>query len=283
MQIHGLQKMTLLDYPGKVACTVFIAGCNYACPYCHNSQLQTREAEPIMQDDALLSFLQKRQGLLDGVCITGGEPTLNPELPQLLARIKALGYAVKLDTNGSRPEVLRQLVTAGLVDYVAMDVKNGPEKYAQTAGVPCLQMNSIEESLRFLISGRVPYELRTTLVQQLHDEESITSMGRWLAGLCPGKRPEVLHLQSFVDRESVVFTGLSAPEKAQKERFLHNFSDHLCRKYAYGANNTISSASFQFQPQYIVIYGLAFQYRYDIIRALWLSEWAAVLDCFCYF
>ena len=121
MQIHGLQKMTLLAYPGKVACTVFIAGCNYACPYCHNSQLQTREAEPIMQDDALLSFLQKRQCLLDGVCITGGEPTLNPELPRLLARIKALGYAVKLDTNGSRPEVLRQLVTAGLVDYVVTD------------------------------------------------------------------------------------------------------------------------------------------------------------------
>lgn len=234
MQIHGLQKMTLLDYPGKVACTVFIAGCNYACPYCHNSQLQTREAEPIMQDDALLSFLQKRQGLLDGVCITGGEPTLNPELPQLLERIKALGYAVKLDTNGSRPGVLRQLVTDGLVDYVAMDVKNGPEKYAQTVGVTGLQLESIEESLRFLISGSVPYELRTTLVQQLHDEESIASMGRWLAGLCPGKRPEALYLQSFVDRESVVFTGLSAPEKAQKERYMQLLRPYVQSVYSRG-------------------------------------------------
>jgi len=234
LYIHGLQKMTLLDYPGKVACTVFLAGCNYACPYCHNSQLQTHDAEPLMHSDALLSFLQKRQGILDGVCITGGEPTLNPELPQLLARINALGYAVKLDTNGSRPHVLRQLVEAGFVDYVAMDVKNGPAQYAQTVGVAGLQLKDVEESLRFLIGGHIPYELRTTLVQQLHDEESIAAMGRWLAGLCPGKRPDVLYLQSFVDRDTVVFTGLSAPEKAQKERFAQLLGEFVQKVYLRG-------------------------------------------------
>ena len=231
MQIHGLQKMTLLDYPGKVACTVFLAGCNYACPFCHNSQLLTPDAEPMMQEEELLSFLKKRQGVLDGVCITGGEPMLNPGLRQLLERIKALGYAIKLDTNGSRPAVLRQLAQAGLVDYVAMDVKNGPEQYGQTVGVPGLKLERVEESLRFLIGGSIPYELRTTLVQQLHDEASVAAMGRWLAGLVPGKVPEVLYLQSFVDRESVAFVGLSAPTPEQKERFaqlLQPFVQKVC-------------------------------------------------------
>ena len=219
MQIHGLQKMTLVDYPGKVACTVFLAGCNYACPFCHNSQLLTRDAEPILEQEALLSFLQKRRGVLDGVCVTGGEPTLNPGLQPLLEQIKALGYAIKLDTNGSRPDVLRQLVQAGLVDYVAMDVKNSPQRYPQTVGVPALQLSKVEESLRFLIDGSVPYELRTTLVQQLHDETSVVAMGQWLAGLVPGKCPQALYLQSFVDRDTVVFSGLSAPEEAEKARF----------------------------------------------------------------
>ena len=221
MQIHGLQKMTLLDYPGRVACTVFLAGCNYACPFCHNSQLLTGEAEAVMQEEELLSFLQKRQGILDGVCITGGEPTLNPGLKPMLQRIKALGYAIKLDTNGSRPDVLRQLAEEGLVDYVAMDVKNGPEQYATTVGVPGVKLERVEQSLRFLIGGGVPYELRTTLVQQLHDEASILAMGRWLASLVPEKQPEVLYLQSFVDRETVAFSGLCAPEEETVRRFSH--------------------------------------------------------------
>jgi len=221
MQIHGLQKMTLLDYPGKVACTVFLAGCNYACPFCHNSQLLTGEAEAVMQEEELLSFLQKRQGILDGVCITGGEPTLNPGLKPMLQRIKALGYAIKLDTNGSRPDVLRQLVEEGLVDYVAMDVKNGPEQYAATVGVPGVKLERVEQSLRFLIGGGVPYELRTTLVQQLHDEASILAMGRWLASLVPEKQPEVLYLQSFVDRDTVAFAGLCAPEEETVRHLSH--------------------------------------------------------------
>ncbi len=217
--IAGLQKMTLLDYPGKVACTVFLQGCNYACPFCHNSELLCFEAEPFMQEEALLAFLKKRQGILEGVCITGGEPTLYSGLENLLRSIKTLGYCVKLDTNGSKPGVLRRLAEEGLIDYVAMDVKNSPAQYAQTAGVPGLKLASVEESLRFLIGGGVPYELRTTLVQQLHDEGAIEEMGRWLASLVPGKQPEILYLQCFVDRDTVAFSGLSAPEEGDVRQF----------------------------------------------------------------
>lgn len=219
--IAGLQKMTLLDYPGKVACTVFLQGCNYACPFCHNSELLCFEAEPFMEEAELLAFLKKRQGILEGVCITGGEPTLYAGLENLLRSIKALGYHVKLDTNGSKPAVLRHLVEEGLVDYVAMDVKNSPEKYAETTGVPGLKLASVEESLRYLMEENVAYELRTTLVQQLHDAASIEEMGRWLAALVPGKLPRVLYLQTFVDRDTVAFAGLSAPEEGDVRRFSH--------------------------------------------------------------
>ena len=217
--IAGLQKMTLLDYPGKVACTVFLQGCNYACPFCHNSPLLPFEGEPFMEEDAFIAFLEKRKGILDGVCITGGEPTMYSGLEVLLRRIKALGYAVKLDTNGSNPAVLRHLAEEKLLDYVAMDVKNSPARYAETVGVPGLRLAPVEESLRFLIGGSVPYELRTTVVQQLHDVASITEMGQWLCSLVADKKPEMLYLQPFVDRESVAFSGLSAPDLSQIETF----------------------------------------------------------------
>lgn len=217
--ISGLQKMTLLDFPGKVACTVFLHGCNYRCPFCHNSELLEGRGEELMTTDAFFAFLQSRQGLLEGVCVSGGEPTLYKELPAFLKKIKELGFAVKLDTNGSRPEILKALVAEGLVDYVAVDAKNGPESYAQTVGTERLDMAALEESLRFLIEDHVDYELRTTLVEPLHTEESIRSMGEWLASLVPGKKPEKLFLQSFVDRDTVVFSGLSAPDEAVVERY----------------------------------------------------------------
>jgi len=208
--IAGLQKMTLLDFPGKVACTVFLAGCNYRCPFCHNAELFSGKPEEIMSTEEFLTYLEKRQGLLEGVCVSGGEPTGDPGLEQFLTQIKALGYAVKLDTNGSRPAVLKRLLDKGLVDYVAVDAKNSPEKYAQTVGCP-VDLAAVEESLRLLIGGNVPYELRTTLVAQLHDKASIKAMGQWLAALVPGKKPETLFLQSFVDRDTVAYSGLCAP------------------------------------------------------------------------
>ena len=209
--ISGLQKMTLLDFPGKVACTVFLQGCNYRCPFCHNSELLSGMPEPLMSDGDFFDFLEKRKGLLDGVCVSGGEPTLTPGLPDFLARIKGMGFALKLDTNGSRPGILKELVRQGLVDYVAMDVKNSPSRYPETVGVGLKELTATEESLRFLMEDTVDYELRTTLVAPLHDESSIEEMGQWLASLVPDKKPRQLFLQSFVDRDTVVFSGLSAP------------------------------------------------------------------------
>lgn len=211
--ICGLQKMTLLDFPGKIACTVFLGGCNFRCPFCHNSELFMGKPEKLMEDEEFFAFLKSRKGLLDGVCVSGGEPTLYKTLPDFLAKIKEMGFLVKLDTNGYRPEVLKALVQQGLVDYVAMDVKNSPAMYAQTVGLEKMELSSIEESLRLLIGGELPYELRTTLVRQLHDAASIQDMGAWLAALVPGRKPKKLFLQSFVDRDTVLFAGLSAPEQ----------------------------------------------------------------------
>lgn len=217
--ICGLQKMTLLDYPGKIACTVFLGGCNFRCPFCHNSELFMGKPEKLMEDEEFFKFLQSRKGLLDAVCVSGGEPTLYKNLPEFLKRIKELGFLVKLDTNGSNPAMVKQLVANGLVDYIAMDVKNSPALYAQTVGLETVDLTSIEESLRFLIGGSVNYELRTTLVSQLHDSRSIQDMGVWLTSLVTGKKPEKLFLQSFVDRDTVLFAGLSAPEPETTQQF----------------------------------------------------------------
>ena len=210
--------MTLLDFPGRVACTVFLGGCNFRCPFCHNSEILDGREEAVMDDKELLTFLRKRKGLLDGVCITGGEPTLKPGLVELLRQIKALGYPVKLDTNGYRPDMLRKLAEEGLVDYVAMDIKNGPEQYAQTVGVSNFDLSRIEESVRFLAQEVVDYELRTTVVAQLHSEESVEAMGKWLLETA-GKPVKRLFLQSFVDRDTVMFAGLQAPGEPQMAHY----------------------------------------------------------------
>jgi len=219
MRISGLQKMTLLDYPGKIACTVFLGGCNFRCPFCHNGELLDGTVEPIMSVQELLDFLSRRRGLLDAVCISGGEPTLQQDLATLLEKIRQMDYLVKLDTNGSRPEVVKELVEKKLVDYIAMDVKNSPKLYPQTAGLETLDLEAVEESLRFLIGGDLDYELRTTLVAQLHDLASVQEMGQWLAGLVPGKKAKKLFLQSFTDRDTVLFAGLSAPEPEVTAQF----------------------------------------------------------------
>ena len=227
MTISGLQKMTLLDYPGKVACTVFLQGCNFRCPFCHNSDLLGGSAEPFMTMDGFLDFLKKRTGLLDAVCVSGGEPTLQKDLPELLKCIKELGFSVKLDTNGSRPEVLKALVKDGLVDYVAMDVKNSFRCYGETVGLSKPDMAAIEESLRFLIEGNVAYELRTTVVSELHSPDSMKEMGRWLASLVPEKKPEKLYLQCFVNRESVLQSGLNAPEEETLAQYVEILAPYV--------------------------------------------------------
>ncbi|MBR7147143.1 MAG: anaerobic ribonucleoside-triphosphate reductase activating protein [Oscillospiraceae bacterium] len=213
MNIQGLQKMTLLDFPGKVACTVFLAGCDLRCPFCHNSDLIDGAAPTVMDDTALLAFLQKRKGLLDGVAFTGGEPLLRRELKELIVKICNLGFAVKLDTNGTHPERLRELLEERLVDYVAMDIKNSPARYGETVGVADIDLAPIRESAKLLMESGVPYEFRTTVVAELHDDASFEAIGEWLPDA------ERFFLQRFTDRDSVLFSGLHAPEKADMERF----------------------------------------------------------------
>ena len=213
MNIHGLQKMTLLDFPGAVACTVFLGGCDFRCPYCHNAELLDGSFPPLMDDAELLAFLRKRRGLLDGVAVTGGEPLLQPELPALLRAIRALGYKIKLDTNGSHPERLQAVLDEGLADYVAMDVKNSPERYGLTIGREDFDVTPIRESVRMLMAGGTDYEFRTTVVAELHDEASFRAIGEWIAG---AKR---YFLQPFTDRETVPVGGLSAPDRESLERY----------------------------------------------------------------
>lgn len=213
MKIHGLQKMTLLDYPGRVACTVFFGGCDLRCPFCHNAELIDGAAPPVMQEEELLSFLKKRQGLLDGVAITGGEPLLQKDLPVLAARIRGLGYPIKLDTNGTHPKLLEQMLRDGLVQYVAMDIKNSPERYAETVGVPGFDLAPVRESAAILMAGQTEYEFRTTVVTEFHDDRSFEQIGEWIAG---ARR---YYLQKFTDRETVPFGGLHAPGDEQMRRW----------------------------------------------------------------
>ncbi len=219
MLIHGLQKMTLLDFPGKVACTVFLGGCDFRCPFCHNSDLLDMNAEPVMDDTELLSFLNGRKGLLDGVAFTGGEPLLRPDIADLFRKVKALGYAVKLDTNGTHPDVLLSLIREGLVDYVAMDVKNARERYAETVGRTRPgdsfedSMTRIEKSIAVLLKGLVPYEFRTTVVKEFHDDDSFHGIAEMIKGA------DRYFLQCFTDRDSVLQGGLSAPSRDEMERY----------------------------------------------------------------
>ena len=185
MLLKGLQKLTLLDYPGKMAATVFAGGCNFRCPFCHNASLvvgKRLKETPSVSEEDFVAFLKKRQGLLEGVCVSGGEPTLYRDLIPFLNNIKELGYLVKLDTNGYRPEVLKEAVRGGYVDYVAMDIKNSKESYQKTVGLEKFDIKPIEESVDFLMSGTVDFEFRTTLVRQLHTERDMYSIATWLRG-----------------------------------------------------------------------------------------------------
>lgn len=215
MEIHGIQKMTLLDYPEKVACTIFTARCNFRCPFCHNASLVTHvDTEEAIPEEEIFSFLRKRQGILDGVCITGGEPLLQPDIEVFIRNVKALGYLVKLDTNGSNVLMLKRLVESGLVDYVAMDIKNAPDKYGMTIGIDEYDMSNIFQSVDFLMSGEVPYEFRTTVVRQFHKREDFAAIGRWIKG---AKR---YYLQSFVDSGDLIGSGVTGYTKEIMEQAL---------------------------------------------------------------
>ena len=211
MRLGGIQKLTLLDYPGTVACTVFTLGCNMRCPFCHNSLLvtKTEEAEVYPEED-FFAFLNKRRGILDGVCVTGGEPLIHSDAGEFIAKIKALGYKVKLDTNGSFPDRLEEILKSGNVDYVAMDIKNSPEKYAETVGIPGFDVSKIQRSIEIIRSSGVEYEFRTTVVSPLHSAESIAGAAEMVKG-----SPKYF-LQNFVDSGNLIngegMSGLTGEE-----------------------------------------------------------------------
>ena len=201
--IYGLQKTTLLDYPGHVASTIFLGRCNYRCPYCQNSSLlDPRDLEPAFTEEAIFTHLHKRKGILEGVCITGGEPTLTKELRQFIENIKEMDYLVKLDTNGSNPAMLAELMQNGLLDMVAMDIKNSLAHYGTTIGIPSYNTKDVEESVELLKAGSIPYEFRTTLVKELHSKEDLLSISQWLQGDSP------YYLQNYRDSDEVLTQGL---------------------------------------------------------------------------
>lgn len=210
MVIKGFSKLTALDFPKRVACTVFTGGCNMRCPFCHNASLVENRADTISADE-IFDFLKKRKGLLDGVAITGGEPLLQPGIKDFIKEIKDMGYAVKLDTNGSFPDTLIDIVSSGLCDYVAMDIKNSPELYAKTCGTDNINIKDIIKSKDFLLMGDVEYEFRTTVVAEYHTVESIRQAAAFIAGA------NNYYLQAFKDSGDLLVSGLSGLEKPVME------------------------------------------------------------------
>ena len=232
MLLKGLQKLTLLDYPDRLACTVFVGGCNFRCPFCHNASLVLPEkfGDTISTED-FFAFLDSRVGRLDGVCVSGGEPTLMPDLAEFIREIKRRGFLVKLDTNGAKPDVLRSLIDEGIVDYVAMDIKNSIGRYAETAGLSNKPLTSgevaqkaterVKESAALLMKGRVDYEFRTTLMRELHSEDDIHAIGKWLRG------DSKYYLQSYRDEGDLLVGGFSAPSDDEIKKYLEIVKKYL--------------------------------------------------------
>lgn len=224
MKVTGIQKLTLLDYPGVVACTVFTAGCNFRCPFCHNAMLVLPEQidDECLTDDEVFGFLKKRRGVLDGVAVTGGEPLLHADMPEFLARVKELGYKIKLDTNGSNPELLSEIVKNKLVDRVAMDIKNAPEEYARTIGLKSFDIAPVERSKEILLRGDIDYEFRTTVVKGIHTKESLIGAAKWIEGA------KEYYLQQFKDSGNLILPdGLSAYDEKQMHALADAVRDYV--------------------------------------------------------
>ena len=214
LQIFGLQKLSLLDYPGKMASTLFTGGCNMRCPFCQNAELVflNENTKQIPHED-ILDFLKKRKNVLEGICISGGEPLLNPSLEPFLEEVKALGYKIKLDTNGSFPKRLKMLVDKKLIDYVAMDIKNCLSKYQETIDVKDFDLALIKESVDYLLTNPIPYEFRTTIVKEFHTKEDMIEIAKWIKGA------RAYYLQGFEDSEHVIQKGLHAYSLEALEEF----------------------------------------------------------------
>ena len=221
MVFGGIQKLTLLDYPEKTACTLFTIGCNFCCPYCQNSSLldNSKEEHTLFGNQKIsvsevFDFLKTREGLLDGVCISGGEPLLYDDLETFISEVKALGFNVKLDTNGSYPQKLEKLISSKLVNYVAMDIKNSPEKYAKTIDVTGYDITPITESIKLLCSSSIPHEFRTTVVKEFHTENDLVAIARWIF------EKENYFIQKFNDSSGVRYSGLHSYSDEEMRRLL---------------------------------------------------------------
>ena len=222
MVIHGIQKLTLVDYPGHPAAILFTGDCNFRCPFCQNvSLVLSSSSEPLIADEEIFSFLTKRKGMLDGVVVTGGEPTLQKDLIPYLGRLKGLGYLVKLDTNGYRPDVLEKAMESGYVDYVAMDIKTSLDEYPVVAGIKNLDVSRIERSVELLKSGAVDYEFRTTVVEPLHHKENFEKIGELLKGC------RRYYLQSFVDSGNIIGKNCFPPSQEQLKNYLKTVSNYI--------------------------------------------------------
>lgn len=220
MIIDGFQKLTLLDFPEKMACTVFTHGCNLRCPFCHNASLVDGREQEHIPEEEIFDFLEKRRGLLDGVAITGGEPLLQKDIKDFIRKVREKGFLVKLDTNGCYPDCLEEILGEGLVDYVAMDIKNSPAKYAQTVGIQNIDLSNINKSIELLKNSGIDFEFRTTVVNPLHTNEDFEEIGKWLEGA------KKYFLQQFVDSGDVLESGMSA----YSEETVRGFLDTV-RKY----------------------------------------------------
>lgn len=231
MNIHGFQKLTLLDYPGHMAATIFLGGCNMRCPFCHNASLVTKVSSlaTIPLTD-VLNTLSKRRSILEGVCITGGEPTLNPGLTDLIRHIKSYGFKIKLDTNGTNPDLLKAYISEGLIDYVAMDIKNSREKYALTSGYPDINLDKIEQSINYLLSGTLDYEFRTTIVKEFHTQEDMHSIGTWIEGA------KAYYLQSYETSIDTIEPGLNPHSKDTLDAFTHLLKPYVKQVSLRGIN-----------------------------------------------
>ena len=221
MNIQGYQKVTLLDYPGRVACTLFLGGCNLRCPFCHNAGLVRTPAKEVNAYGEVMDYLRKRKNILQGVCITGGEPLLHPDLPELLQEIKSMGYSIKLDTNGSLPRQLASVLSTGFVDYVAMDIKHAPDAYALATGCE-LEFFPFEESIRILRESGLPYEFRTTAVKGIHEIKDFEAIATYLGD-------ETYFIQKFVDSGNLLGTGCCAFSYAEMQEILSVVRNHTPR------------------------------------------------------
>lgn len=222
MAVNGFNKTTLLDYPGKIAATIFLGGCNFRCPFCHNSGLVLSSKEqPVIETSEILKTLEKRKGILDGVCISGGEPTLDKNLFNLIDQIKNMGYPIKLDTNGSHPWVVKKLVKSGMIDMVAMDIKTSKENYSKVCGIPSLDISPVLESVDFLLSQTIDYEFRTTVVKELHTLEDFLSIREWISGC------RAYYLQAYKDSSNVIKPGFSSYSKRDLDLFCMLLSETI--------------------------------------------------------